>query len=64
MMKYVAPQDDGIPSVGLPGLHEVQEVPDLQGHVLAPMEVVNVPIQQLDPLILTEDDHEANQGEP
>jgi hypothetical protein len=28
------------------------------------MEVVNVPIQQLDPLILTEDDHEANQGEP
>ena len=45
MMEYVASQDDGIPSVGLPGLHEVQEVPDLQGHVLAPLEVVNVPIE-------------------
>lgn len=45
MMKYVAPQDDGVPSVGLPGLHEVQEVSDLQGHVLAPLEVVDVPIQ-------------------
>lgn len=45
MMEYVASQDDSIPSVGFPGLHEVQEVSDLQGHVLAPLEVVNVPIE-------------------
>ena len=63
MMIYVAPQYDGVSAVSLPGLNQVQEVANLQSHLLSFLEVVDVFIEKLNSLILAIDYHQAYKRE-
>lgn len=54
---YVATKDDSVPSISLPCLYKVQEIPDLQSDVLTSLEVVDIAIEQFNALILGIDNH-------